>query len=404
MEDKATQEWLDSLKKSTRHTYQYHWQTFLEFVGSTGDQILESRKADENYTWEKRIMEFRDWLINERKMSEHTAKTAGGVVRGFFNYHGRTHKRPLEFRRSEGARLGEAKTKTEDYRFSLEDLKKMFDVADLEEKYILTTGKSFGLRAGDFLRLTRGDLEPYLDRPVPISIGKYSTQKESAPAYPFIDADALPVIKLMIDKMTRDGRGKPNDRILTFSHEIELTRAIRRLVSRAGIMIGNKRVRFHCMRKFLIDRLSSFMSESKWKQIVGKTISEGAYVSPDSLRNDYMRAMAETTFKREEDEKQRAIEQIRMMEIAKTISEEKAKKMIEIIKMRRASSIEEIMKTIKEETEKTEAEDPNDCLNGQHCGEFKEIGESELLAHLNQGWQIVHNLQNGRVIIKRRGN
>lgn len=160
MEDKATQEWLDSLKKGTRHTYRYNWEMFLEFTGLTGDEILESHKRDKassdvdiQFAWEKKIVEFRNWLINEKKLSPHTAKTAGGVVRGFFTY----HRQDLKFRRSEGAILSEAKTQTEDYRFSLDDLKKMFDVADLEEKYILTTGKSFGLRAGDFLRITRGD-------------------------------------------------------------------------------------------------------------------------------------------------------------------------------------------------------------------------------------------------------
>jgi predicted flavoprotein YhiN len=40
------------------------------------------------------------------------------------------------------------------------------------------------------------------------------------------------------------------------------------------------------------------MSESKWKQVVGKKISEGAYISPDELRKDYARAMPETTFTR----------------------------------------------------------------------------------------------------------
>ena len=33
------------------------------------------------------------------------------------------------------------------------------------------------------------------------------------------------------------------------------------------------------------------MSESKWKQIIGKKISEGAYVSPQELREAYLRAM-----------------------------------------------------------------------------------------------------------------
>jgi hypothetical protein len=148
----------------------------------------------------------------------------------------------------------------------------------------------------DCARLTRGDLELYINREVPISIDEITTQKEDVKAFPFIDSEALPVIRLMLEKMTREGLTKPDSRVLNYERERQLTRILQRLVSKAGIVTGNKQVRFHCMRKFLIDRLSSFMSESKWKQIVGKKISEGAYVSPDSLRADYSRAMAETCF------------------------------------------------------------------------------------------------------------
>jgi len=44
-----------------------------------------------------------------------------------------------------------------------------------------------------------------------------------------------------------------------------------------------------------------------------------------------------------------------------------------------------------------------DCPNGKNCLTFKEIGESQLLNHLNDGWKITHNLQNGRVIVQREG-
>jgi hypothetical protein len=59
--------------------------------------------------------------------------------------------------------------------------------------------------------------------------------------------------------------------------------------------LGRQHLRFHCFRKYLIDRLSANMSESKWKQIVGKSISEGAYVSSFDLRESYLRTMKLTT-------------------------------------------------------------------------------------------------------------
>ena len=334
--DKATTEWLKAQKRGTMYAYKYSWKFFLEFAKLTGDKLIESRKADKDYTWERKTLEFKNWLI-QKGLSDNSAVGATTAVRSFFAY----YRVDLTFKRTERAKLTEAIRKTEDYRFSLEDLRKMYDFADLEEKYVLTVGKSFGLRASDFLKLKRGDLETYLDRPVPISIGEITTQKERTKAYPFIDSDAKPVIKLMLDYMNTKGRINPADKMLSFGDAIQLSRVLRRVTVKASINVGNKVVRFHCLRKFLIDRISRFMSESKWKQIVGKQISEGAYVSPESLREDYRRIMSETLLNK------------------------------------------------------------TTFCNGSDCENFEQISETKLLSFLRNGWQIVHRLSNGEVIVRR---
>jgi len=180
------------------------------------------------------VLEFKGWMLENKKLSPNTATTAAMAVRGFFAF----HYVPLQYRRQERRTLAETKRKTEDYLFTLEDLKRMADVANLKEKYVVVAGKSFGLRASDFLRLTRGDLEPYIDRKVPISIGKINTIKENVPAYPFIDTDAQPVIKTMIQRMNRKGRTKPNQRLLTYKRGKELTTVLKRLADRAGLKTG----------------------------------------------------------------------------------------------------------------------------------------------------------------------
>ena len=78
--------------------------------------------------------------------------------------------------------------------------------------------------------------------------------------------------------------------------ENNLTIILQTLAKKAGMEIDNgaihgKRIRFYCLRKFLIDRLSAYASESQWKQIVGKSIDEGAYISQDQLRGVFQRAM-----------------------------------------------------------------------------------------------------------------
>jgi len=57
----------------------------------------------------------------------------------------------------------------------------------------------------------------------------------------------------------------------------------------------------------------------------------------------------------------------------------------------------------KKAPKKKQQTQPNgNCENGHNCGErFEQIKEGELLTYLQQGYEIVHNLQNGELIIKR---
>ncbi len=395
-EDKATHEWLNSMKKSSRATYQSAWKYFLEYTGMTGDQILADRKADKKYAWEKRVLDFKRWMIEEKKQAEKTATTAAATARSFFAY----HRVSLEFRPTEKRRLKEAKTKYEDYRFSREDLAKMCDVGDPTERYVLTVGKSFGLRAGDFLALARGDLEAYIDREPPISIGEYATEKESVKAYPFIDSDAKPVIKLMLGQMDREGRKSPDERMLTYTDTIQLSRIVRRLTEKAGIKVGNKRVRFHCLRKFLCDRLSDVMSESKWKQVVGKAVDEKAYVSSDLLREDYKRAMSETTFTKivGEEEVEKRAKKMTLMTIAVNAGLVKDEEEMKAIwRIRKAVTDEEQIKVLEEMTQRKTATN-EDCANG-HADCQKIVSEEELPNHLSHGWRVAAVLPSGKVVI-----
>jgi integrase len=409
VEDKATTEWLNSQKASTKYGYRTYWKHFLEYAGMTGDQILADRENDTAHKWEKLVLQFKQWMIDKKRYSQSSATTATIAVRGFFAF----HYQRLEYRRAESKKLKESKRKTEDYFFSLEDLRKMADVANLKEKYVLVAGKSFGLRASDFLRLTRGDVEPYLDRPVPISIGKIDTSKENVSAYPFIDSDAQPVIKLMLQQMNRQGRIKETDRVLSYKWGKELSQTLKRLATKAGINVGNKQVRFHCLRKFLIDNLSRFMSESKWKQIVGKAISEGAYVSADSLREDYQRVMNEITFAKmlSEDEielraAQRALEmQLNMaVGIPQHNKEQMLKKIRSVKKMKVWNSTEkeitERIKQLQEQQQNNNAkpqQSNNNCADGENCQRI--VSEADLGALLAQGWRVAAVLPSGKIVV-----
>lgn len=286
MED-LEKNWLASLSEGSKRIYERDWSYFKEFTGMTTEQILEAKKKEENGKWKSKLFEFKKWLL-EKGLSPNTAKTATGVVRGFFGY----YETPIRIRREESKRLDKASRITKDYKFSRKDIAKMSLVSDLEENYILLFGKSVGLRANDFLKFTYGDFRAVdLDSEVPIYLGEFNTKKKAILANCFIDSDSLPIVKAILE----NGKNrKDTDRIIT-KRASELSVILQRIAEKANVQHGNARIRFHCLRKWLITRLSASMSESQWKQICGKSISEDAYVSSELLRSAYANALKDLT-------------------------------------------------------------------------------------------------------------
>jgi hypothetical protein len=135
-----------------------------------------------------------------------------------------------------------------------------------------------------------------------VFLGETVTLKERVKAFPYLDTDAVPIVKAILEA----GKDKPNTEYILMTRSkkkhntwnkmqpAELSYILQSLARKAKIEHGSKRVRFHCLRKFLCDRLSSVMSESKWKQVVGKKISEDAYINSESLKEDYSKAMPDT--------------------------------------------------------------------------------------------------------------
>ena len=71
---------------------------------------------------------------------------------------------------------------------------------NLKERYVLLVGKSVGLRASDFLGFTYGNLRSLkLDGEAPIALGEIATKKERIKAFPFLDSDAIPIVKAMLE-------------------------------------------------------------------------------------------------------------------------------------------------------------------------------------------------------------
>jgi len=108
--------WLDSQKMPTKRYYQLWFEEFEQFTGMTADQILADAKTRQNSGyWESKIVEFKSWLVPQKKIRDNSATSTAMWVRGFFAF----HRIPLQFRTSKKKRLSEKSRLTEDYYFSL---------------------------------------------------------------------------------------------------------------------------------------------------------------------------------------------------------------------------------------------------------------------------------------------
>ena len=286
--DETINNFLNSQKETTKGIYRCNFRYIIDFSGLTGKEILESKKNDKDFTWERKAVELKQWA-KEKGLSDSLAKGLVAILRSFFVY----YRTPLVFTKAEINKVGgRVQRTTQDYSLTNEDISKLVFVANLREKYIVLGGKSFGLRAIDFIQFSYGTFRSVnLNQETPIALGEINTIKEGVPAFPFIDSDLQPVIKAILEAGISH---TDSEQILTFN-ENELSTVLQGLAKKANIQLGDKHLRFHCFRKYLCDRLSSVMSDQKWKQIVGKTISEGAYISSFELRESYAKVMKMTT-------------------------------------------------------------------------------------------------------------
>lgn len=275
--------YLENLKLHTRNAYRAQFAYWINFSHLNGKETLDFKRNDTDANTEKKILAFKAYIQKLGK-SDNYAILGVSAISGFLT----SHRLSLKFTPSESRVINESNRLTKDYRFVKEDLAKMAEQASLEEKYVVLVGKSIGFRAGDFVTFTYGSFRGvHLEGEAPIGLGEMGTQKEHIKAFPFLDSDAVQVVKAMLE---RNPTAKNEDRVLDVDEET-LTKILRRVFDRAHLVSGGKRVRFHCLRAYLCTKLSAVCSESQWKQFVGKKIPEEAYIGQDELREIYLRAM-----------------------------------------------------------------------------------------------------------------
>lgn len=315
------QAWVNSgFRQSTKNNYKLGYELFIRFMHETeagtwnDKRLIKEREADlktRTFAFEQKLLEFYEWmksLVQQdrevlvqrknckpytitikggKKLSDNTRQAYAHGVMSFFAF----HRLDLKFTRQQSRILNqEAKPVIKYYDFTLEDIKRMAQVAKPKERYVLLVGRSIGLRGCDFVLLKQGTFLAHLNEEPPCSLGEIFTTKEGATATPFLDSDAEETVQSWLTILKAKGRYGRDKRMIETDEET-LTDIIKKLVKKAGIETGNEQVRFHQLRVFLITRLSKVLEENRWKQIVGKKVPEKAYVKPFEIREDFKKVI-----------------------------------------------------------------------------------------------------------------
>jgi hypothetical protein len=281
--------WLAQYKGGSLKQYKRTWHYFVKFLEEKDEKWIMQNKYTED--WGAHLVNFHRWLKKQPMqrgrgmMSDNTVKTLTNSLRAYFVHIGA----PLSLSKIQKEELVKVEsTPRVDYPFNLNVKARLLVVADPLEEYVICAGVSFGLRIGDFLKITRGMLEPLLDQEVPIKLPPIQTKKKGVKAYPFIDKDCLQAVKRLLKEMEREEKTKSDDRMCSLT-AFETNYLLKKLFERAGIETGDYSVRFHILRKFLTDKLASVCASDKWKHFVGKSASS-PYVSSEG-REAYKKVM-----------------------------------------------------------------------------------------------------------------
>lgn len=293
---------------------------------------------------------------------------------------------------------------------TIEDLRIVRNIADERERAFIDLLKDTGISRADAVRLTYEDVKKAIeDSNVRFYRIDMYREKEHVEYETWLGPNAIESLRIYFDIRRRLGEHITDESwvfaLKGSNQPLEppsLTAVLKRLSHRTGIDITP-----HKLRKFF----ETYMTAGGAHPLVAKYWMghriktsrdvEAAYIIPPEnvQRDQYMKAYNKIDLEAKAlDEREQRIQNIRDNLRMLGKSEEEIRMVT--ASLRRASNIEEAIKKVLRDT--SEPEDPNDCANGEHCSaEYEEIDEANLLSYLQNGWQIVHKLDNGNVIIRK---
>ena len=262
----------------------------LEFSGKTPSELIkqrdnEMRSEDHNNRTGIRdmILDFREYL-EKKKYAPKTINAKDGAIRGFFSAvlgHGAI----INVKNYRNASVAQKK----DLVPTLEELRKILDVCNIEEKFRIIFIAQTGMRISDALAVKLGDIQRELDlerSPLAITYVPEKDREAIGERITFLASDGIEILKAYLrwrenlgEKLSPDSPlfTSRSDRGNSTIRPEKINEMIHKIAKKAGLNGDWKYgvLRAHSFRKFFITQMTNHGVQDKVVDLfVGHSISE----------------------------------------------------------------------------------------------------------------------------------
>jgi len=361
-EDIALKEWLDGQEGEYRDKCRYAFAKFTEFVKEkttwenvNGDLVLrrhtENRKSDDKkvkFYFDDLAPAFVNW-VEAKGTSHNYAVFQLGMVRGFFKY----HREPLQVIRGK-VKTVEVKKRYHAYQF--DELVKMVQVGDLEEKAAIMLGVQLGIRVGDFVALKRKPiLEAYRNSngvfPIEFEI---MTEKENVISIGHITKEVYDTLQLFWASIPDSDYCFPSNNGRAYISEDRANDIMKNTYSRAYPDRKDVIIRFHELRSYKISILAN-AGVNEWiiKKLTGKKVSKdiNGYLTGVNLREAFTKGAQGLTLIQGPNRNHETLEEVSKLKVE---VEERNKQLQTLVNGLSAENLELKSRVSRNELESTE--------------------------------------------------
>jgi integrase len=258
--------------KNTFILYKAGLNRFLEWYGKTAEEILaeakeyfQSEQRQQKDFFKYKIEEFFKYMIDERHLSRNSARSLVGGICSFLDFYGYSVKLDKD--------VTKVVETTQDFEANIDTYRRMFNVADLRERVVISLSLDLGFRVGDLLSIKIREL-PDLEQEAPLAFQKM-TGKEHEIAKTFLSAETAALLKDYIPTLNKENEYLFQSNTTHHLDESSINYMLKELAAKAKIQIPEgQRIRYHCFRKIVYaTMLNSNVPQDIAKYMIGKAVS-----------------------------------------------------------------------------------------------------------------------------------